>query len=86
VKLALYPRRRGPGIGAVIWGVLFGLYLWFGSHLVGLGPNQAILLGLVGGAASAFFVYVRGAGLGRPPADRPGVFLGRAVAKRNRRT
>jgi hypothetical protein len=70
---------------AFVWGFLFALYLWWGSYQVGLGKNQALLLGLVGGAASALFVYLRGAGLSRPPADRPGVFVGRAAARRNRR-
>jgi hypothetical protein len=86
VKLALFPRHRSPGAMAVVWGVLFALYLWWGSHQVGLDQNRAILLGLVGGGASAFFVYLRGAGLGRAPSDRPGVFLGRAAARRNRRS
>jgi hypothetical protein len=69
---------------AVVWGFVFALYLWWGSHEVGLGENQAILLGVVAGAASALFVYLRGAGAGRPPSDQPGVFLGRAVARRRR--
>jgi hypothetical protein len=86
VKLALFPRRRSPGTMAGIWGFLFALYLWWGSHQVGLGANQAILLGLVGGGASALFIYLRGAGAGRPPSERPGVFLGRALARRNRRS
>lgn len=71
---------------ALVWGLVFALYLWWGSHQVGLGENRAILLGLVGGGASALFVYLRGAGLGRPPSDRPGVFLGRAAARRRRNT
>lgn len=86
VKLALFPRHRSPGVMALVWGFAFALYLWWGSHQVGLGENQAILLGLVGGGASAFFVYLRGAGLGRPLSDRPGVFLGRAAARRRRRS
>ena len=86
VKLALFSRRRSPGVMAVVWGLAFALYLWWGSHQVGLGQNQAILLGLVGGGASALFVYLRGAGLARAPSDRPGVFLGRAAARRNRRS
>jgi hypothetical protein len=86
VKLALFPRRRSPGVMAIIWGVLFALYLWWGSHQVGLAEWRAILLGLVGGAASALFIYLRGAGLARPPADRPGVSLGRAAARRTRRS
>jgi hypothetical protein len=84
VKLALFPKHRSPGVMACIWGFLFALYLWWGSYQVGLGKNQAILLGVVGGAACAFFIYLRGAGLGRAPSDRPGVFLGRAAARRKR--
>ena len=84
VKLALFPRHRSPGVMAVVWGLVFALYLWWGSHQVGVTENQAIGLGLVGGGASALFVYLRGAGLDRPPSDRPGVFLGRAAARRNR--
>jgi hypothetical protein len=84
VKLALFPRHRSPGVMAVVWGFLFALYLWWGSYQVGLGKNQAIALGLVGGGACALFVYLRGAGLAKPPSDRPGVFIGRAAARRNR--
>jgi hypothetical protein len=43
--------------------------------------GRAILLGVVAGAASAFFVYIRGEGVDRPPADRPGAFLGRRAAR-----
>jgi hypothetical protein len=86
VRLALFPRRRSPGVMAGVWGLAFGLYLWWGSDQVGLGQNQAILLGLIGGGASALFVYLRGGGFGRPPSERPGVFLGRAAARRNRRS
>jgi hypothetical protein len=86
VKLALFPRHRSPGLTAAVWGFVFALYLWWGSYQVGLGQNQAILLGLVGGAASACFVYLRGGGLAKPPSDKPGVFLGRAAARRSRRS
>ena len=86
VKLFLVPRHRGAGVTAVIWGLLFAAYLWWGSHQIGLREWKAELLGILGGIATAFFVYVRGATLDRPPADRPGVFLGRLVARRRRST
>jgi peptidoglycan/LPS O-acetylase OafA/YrhL len=86
VKLALLPKRRGAGASAVIWGVLFGAYLWWGSHQVGLREWKAELLGILGGLATALVVYLRGASLDRPPADRPGAFLGRFAAKRKRTT
>jgi hypothetical protein len=86
VKIALAPRHRSGGAMSLVWGVLFFLYLWWGSHQVGLDQNRALLLGLVGGGASALFVYLRGAGAAKPPSDRPGVFLGRALAKRHKRT
>jgi hypothetical protein len=82
VKLALVPRRRSPGLSAVIWGIAFALYLWWGSHQVGLRETKAIALGVVAGVATALFVYLRGASLERPPADQAGVFLGRIAAKR----
>ena len=85
MKLALVPRRRSPGVSAVIWGVLFAAYLWWGSHQVGLRQSKAILLGIVAGVATALFVYLRGSSLERPPADRPGVFLGRIAARRRTR-
>lgn len=86
VKLALFPRHRSPGAMACIWGVGFALYLWWGSKQVGLDQNRAILLGLVAGVASAFFIYVSGAGREKPPSGKPGVFLGRAAARRSRRS
>ena len=45
---------------AVVWGVIFGLFLWWGSHQVGADQTRAILLGIVGGAASGFYIYMRG--------------------------
>src|SRR5439155_26469883 len=36
VKGALAPRQRGAGATSVVWGVLFGAYLWWGGHQVGL--------------------------------------------------
>jgi hypothetical protein len=70
---------------ALVWGVVFALYLWWGSHQVGLDQTRAILLGVVAGGASALFVYLRGAGLDRPPADRPGAALRRRAARRRPR-
>jgi hypothetical protein len=86
VKVALLPRRRSAGASALIWGILFAAYLWWGSHQVGLREWKAELLGVLGGLAAALFVYLRGASLERPTADRPGVFLGRLAAKRRKRT
>ena len=86
VKLALLPRRRSAGLSAAVWGILFAAYLWWGSHQIGLRENRAVALGIVGGAAAALFVYLRGSSLERPPADRPGVFLGRLAAKRRGRS
>ena len=65
---------------AVVWGVVFGLLLWWGSDQLGLSSTRAILLGLVGGIASAFYVYTRGAAAdGR---GRRGSFLGRWSRRR----
>jgi hypothetical protein len=85
VKVALFPRHRTGGAMAVIWGVAFAAYLWWGSHQIGLGQSRAILLGVVGGAACALFIYLRGAGLDRPPAYRPGAFLRRRAARKHAR-
>ena len=82
VKGALAPRQRSNGATSILWGIVFGLYLWWGSYQVGLGQTRAILLGVLGGAASALFVYLRGAGLNRPPADQPGAFARRRAARR----
>jgi hypothetical protein len=71
---------------SLVWGFVFFLYLWWGSHQLGLGSTQALLLGIVGGGASALFVYLRGAGAQRPASDKPGVFIGRALAKRRNKT
>ena len=86
VKLALFPRHRSPGAMSLVWGFVFFLYLWWGSRQLGLDPTQALLLGIVAGGASALLVYLRGAGAERPPSDKPGVFLGRALAKRRNKT
>ena len=86
VKIVLLPRRRSPGVSAVVWGLAFGAYLWWGSHQVGLRETKSELLGIVAAAATALFVYLRGSSLERPPADRPGVFLGRLAAKRRTRS
>ena len=67
---------------AVVWGVVFGLFLWWGSHQVGLGESRAILLGIVGGAASGFYIYARGSNLDGAPAERPGAFLGRRLRRK----
>jgi hypothetical protein len=96
VKVVLFPRHRGGGAMAVVWAVVFGLFLWWGSHQVGLDQTRAILLGLVGGAASGFYIYMRGSAVEGAPAGRPGAFLGRRIrrgrmedepeARRSRRT
>ncbi|HZQ03997.1 MAG TPA: hypothetical protein VFA88_08250 [Gaiellaceae bacterium] len=85
MRIVLLPRRRSAGAAATVWGALFAAYLWWGSQQVGLRQWKAILLGVVAGLATALFVYLRGASLERPPADRPGVFVGRFLAKRRRR-
>jgi hypothetical protein len=82
VKIVLFPRHGIGGAMAVVWGVVFGLFLWWGSDQVGLSSTRAILLGLVGGIASAFYIYTRGSGAEGPPAGRPGAFLGRWARRR----
>jgi hypothetical protein len=77
VKIWLFPRHRGAGATAVLWGVVFGLFLWWGSHQVGAEQRRAILLGVVAGVASAFYIYIRGSAAEGPQAVQPGVFLGR---------
>jgi hypothetical protein len=57
---------------------VFGLYLWWGSHQVGVEQRRAILLGIVAGIACAAWIYARGAS---ESADRPGAF-GRFSARR----
>jgi len=86
VKLVLLPRRRSAGAAAVVWGVLFAAYIWWGSHQIGLRQWKAILLGAVAGVATALFIYLRGASLERPPADRAGAFVGRFLGTRRRAT
>ena len=66
---------------AAVWGVIFGLFLWWGSHQVGLGETRAILLGIVGGIASGFYVYSRGSNLDGAPAEKPGAFIGRRLGR-----
>jgi hypothetical protein len=67
---------------AVVWGVIFGLFLWWGSHQVGVGETRAILLGVVGGAVSGFYVYARGSNLDGAPAEKPGAFVGRRFGRK----
>jgi hypothetical protein len=69
---------------AIVWGVVFALYLWWGSHQVGLEQRRAILLGIIAGIACAVWIYARGANLDRGSADRPGAFLGRFSARRRK--
>src|SRR5436190_22616901 len=72
VKIALFRAHRSHGATAVLWGVGFGLFIWLASLGLGLHGMRAILLALVGGAAIALFVYLRGAGVEDPPVGRPG--------------
>lgn len=81
VKLALFRTQRTQGATAVLWGLGFGLFLWAGTRSVGLEQTRAILLGLVGGAASALFIYLRGSGLENPPEAQPGAFYRRLRAR-----
>jgi hypothetical protein len=81
VKLALFRTQRTQGATAVLWGLGFGLFLWAGTRSVGLEQTRAILLGLVGAAASALFIYVRGSGLEDPPEAQPGAFFRRLRAR-----
>jgi hypothetical protein len=82
VKLALFPAHRSYGATAVLWGLGFGVFLWLGSLSVGLDQWRALLLGLVAGAASALFVYLRGASREEPPAARPGEHFRRLRSRR----
>jgi len=81
VKLALFRTQRTQGATAVLWGLGFGLFLWAGTRSVGLEQTRAILLGLVGGAAAALFIYLRGAGLENPPEAQPSAFFRRLRAR-----
>ena len=81
VKVVLIPRHRSGGAMAVVWGVVFGLFLWWGSHQVGVDQTRAILLGLVCGVASGFYIYMRGSTSEGAPAGRPGAFLGRRLRR-----
>ena len=85
VKLALFPKHRSYGATAVLWGLGFGVFLWLGSIGVGLAHGRALLLGLVAGAASALFIYLRGASREEPPAGQPGAVFGRLRARRRAR-
>jgi hypothetical protein len=85
VRIALFRRQGTQGAASVLWGLGFGLFLWFGAWSVGLAGGRALLFGLIGGAAIALFVYLRGAALENPPVERPGAFLGRLGARRRAR-
>jgi hypothetical protein len=75
VKVALFFKgQRTQGATAVLWGLGFGVFLWAGGRGVGLEQARAIVLGLVGGAAAALFIYLRGAALENPPEAQPGAF------------
>jgi hypothetical protein len=67
---------------AVVWGVVFALYLWWGSRQVGLDQWRAILFGVIAGVACTVWIYSRGASSDRGSADGPGAVLGRFSARR----
>jgi hypothetical protein len=48
------------GTAAFLWGLLFGLFVWLGGAAVGLGQAMGIILGMLVGAGSYFFVRLRG--------------------------
>src|SRR5437763_6708249 len=85
VRVALFRRLRGEGAVSLLWGLGFALFLWFGLWSIKLQQRNAVLCALVAGLAIALFVYLRGAGLERPPLERPGVFHRRALARRRAR-
>jgi hypothetical protein len=82
VRLALFPKHRTPGATSALWGVAFALFLWAGARSVGLHDPNAVLFALVAGGAITVFVYLRGAGLERPPLEQPGAFFRRRLAAR----
>jgi hypothetical protein len=85
VKVVLFPRHRSGGAMAVVWGVIFGLFLWWGSHQVGLGETRAILLGIAGGIGSGLYIYSRGSNLEGAAAEKPGAFIGRRLGRKKPR-
>jgi hypothetical protein len=74
VWLALFPKQRTEGAVSILWGLGFGLFLWFGVWTLGVRGANAILFALVAGAVIALFVYTRGAALDQPAVEQPGVF------------
>lgn len=81
VRTALLRRVRSAGVVAIGWGLGFGLYLWFGGWVLGLGEARILLFASVAGGSIALFVYLRGAGLEGPPAVQPGVWQRRLAAR-----
>jgi apolipoprotein N-acyltransferase len=81
VRLALFREHRTQGTTSSLWGLGFALFLWAGALAVGLPDVRAIPFALVGGAAIALLIYLRGAALENPPQWQPGVFQRRQVAR-----
>jgi hypothetical protein len=48
------------GTSAFLWGLFFGLFVWLGGVAVGVGSAMGVVLGLLVGAASYFFIRLRG--------------------------
>jgi hypothetical protein len=55
-----------PGVSALIWAVVLGLFVWWGLIAVGFHDGTAFVLGLL--AMCGIFVFVRLCGSGRPGA------------------
>jgi hypothetical protein len=86
VRIALFREHRSHGATAVLWGLGFALFLGAGARTLGLHEARAILLALVVWAATALFIYLRGAGLDDAPAAQPVVFLRRLRTRSIRST
>jgi hypothetical protein len=84
VRVALFPRLRSERTTALLWGVGFALFLWFGLWALKIPELNAILFAVIAGAAIALFVYLRGAALEGPPLERPGSSRRRGAKRRSR--
>jgi hypothetical protein len=60
----LRPPSIAHGVISFVWGLVFGLYVWFGGLAVGVSGATAFIVGAVVGAGT--FLYVRIYGVEEP--------------------
>ena len=63
----LRPPSFSRGVGAFVWAIVFGLYIWLGGLAVGVSGGTAFIFGALVGFL--VFLLVRAYGAGAPAAQ-----------------